>query len=76
MVGPGFGDARGRVGGSPLHEITLGVSADDAAALLNDPARWVLGTADGHVMLSLTHEGQAHEYPEWLGLAEKAKDGT
>ena len=31
---------------------------------------------DGHVMLSRTDEGQAHEYPEWLAMAESANDGT
>ena len=54
----------------------LTLSTDDAAALLNDAARWVLGTADGHAMLSPTHEGQAHEYPEWLELAAKANDSA
>ena len=49
--------------------------ADDASTLLADPARWVLGTADGHVMLSRTREGEAHEYPDWLGLAEKTMRG-
>jgi len=49
----------------------LALLADDASTLLADPARWVLGTADGHVMLSRTHEGETHDYPEWLGLAEK-----
>jgi hypothetical protein len=48
----------------------LVLSADDAAALLNEPKRWVLGTADG-AMLCRTGEGQAHEYPEWLALAEE-----
>jgi len=27
-------------------------------------------------MLSRTDEGQAHEYPEWLAMAESANDGT
>lgn len=51
----------------------LVLSIDDAAALLSDSARWVLGTADGHVMLCRTDEGEAHEYPEWLALAERAQ---
>ena len=54
----------------------LVLSTEDATALLNDPERWVLGTADGHAMLSPTREGQTHEYLEWLGLVEKANDGT
>jgi hypothetical protein len=54
----------------------LVLSAGDAAVLLDDPARWVVGTVDGHVMISPTHEGQAREYPEWVGLAERADDGT
>jgi len=54
----------------------LTLSAADTTALLNDPARWVLGTADGHAMLCPTDEGQAHEYPEWLGLAERARSST
>lgn len=52
----------------------LVLSADDAAKLLNEPERWVLGTADGHAMLSPTHQGQAHGYAEWLELARKASE--
>jgi hypothetical protein len=49
----------------------LVLSADDAATLLNDPQRWILGTADGHVMLSASCRGQAHEYSAWLELAQR-----
>ena len=50
----------------------LTLSADDATALLNDPKRWVHGTADGHAMLCRTDEGEAHDYPDWIALAEEA----
>lgn len=50
----------------------LVLSATDCAALLNDTSRWRLGTADGHAMLCSTDEGEAHEYAEWLALAEDA----
>ena len=50
----------------------LVLSKDDAVALLSDSARWVLGTADAHVRLCPTDEGEAYEYPEWLALADKA----
>jgi hypothetical protein len=47
------------------------LSSEDATALLSDPGRWALQTADGQAMLCRTDEGEAHEYPEWLELAEK-----
>jgi hypothetical protein len=54
----------------------LVLSSRDATELLSDPARWVLGTADGHVMLCRTDTGEAHEYAEWLAMAETANHGT
>lgn len=47
-------------------EAYLVLSAVDASALLRDPSRWTVDTADGHVMLCLSEEGSRHEYPEWL----------
>jgi hypothetical protein len=44
------------------------LAAADASALLSDDSRWELGTADGHVMLCLTDEGERHDYPEWVSL--------
>lgn len=43
----------------------------DARALLGDDSRWVLGTADGHVMLSLTDEGARHDLSEWSSRVER-----
>jgi|GEM_PF-6096298 len=49
------------------------LSATDATELLNDPSRWVLGTADGHVMLCRTEESQERGFSDWLDLARQAK---
>ena len=54
----------------------LVLSREDATSLLSEPMRWVLGTADGHAMLSPTDEGQAHEHAEWLELAEGTIEGA
>jgi hypothetical protein len=48
----------------------LVLSANDAADLLHDPARWVVGTADGHVTLCRTDEGESHDYAEWVAVAD------
>lgn len=50
----------------------LVLAATDASALLHEPERWIAHTADGHVMLCLSDEGDRHEYPEWLALAEQS----
>jgi hypothetical protein len=55
------------------HGAFLVLAADDATALLGDHARWVLGTADGHVMLCRTDEGETHEHPEWIAVAEQSR---
>jgi len=55
------------------HGAFLVLPREDASRLLNDPARWVLGTADGPGMLCGTDEGDSHTYSKWLGLAERAK---
>ena len=44
------------------------LAAEDARALLHDPSRWTINSADGHVMLSLNEEGARHDYSEWLAL--------
>lgn len=50
----------------------LVLAANDADGLLRDPTRWVVGTADGHVMLSRTDEGDSHEYADWVALVSAA----
>ena len=47
------------------------LSANDAADLLGDPTRWVVGTADGHVMLCRTNDGDSREYAEWVALVRE-----
>lgn len=64
-----FPDASWRARANP-DDSYLVLAAVDAGALLHDPSRWIVGTADGHVMLCLSDEGARHEYPEWLALAE------
>ena len=51
----------------------LVLSPPDATRLLNDPSRWVLGTADGHVMLCRTDAGQERGFADWLELARRSR---
>jgi hypothetical protein len=41
----------------------------DARELLSQPARWLVGTEDGHVMPSVTRLGESHAFEEWKSLA-------
>ena len=49
----------------------LVLSVPDAVDLLENPARWIVGTDDGQVMLCRTDEGDKHDYAEWLELADR-----
>lgn len=51
----------------------LTLSIADAIDLLNDPSRWSLGTADGHVMLCRTDENQERGFAGWLELARRTR---
>jgi len=44
----------------------------DAAELLDQPERWIVGGADGHVSPYRTDLGETIDVPKWLDLA----DGT
>ncbi len=57
--------------GATRKDSYLVLAAVDASALLREPSRWSAHAADGHVMLCLSDEGDRHDYPEWLALADQ-----